>query len=291
MLRRISLLLTLCFAFESIAQVPCRSSVSQFRDFRNMIHEIAVFGEADRRTEEDYATENKIDLDIVRKRFGATGAIDCNGAKGSAQLTIKNNIITTVAHALKDPNKCITWAKATDCKFTIRSHGRNREIKVKKSFATGFDHVECPHLLADDWAVFQLAEPVDDVEPYQVDPAAIKGVHKNQDVVAVGRSIDFMNGKKHVGNCKIGDTFQYKFKTECDAAEMTSGGSLLNGNMDHPLLLGIFVSSSETEEQLNAALKAGKVNSGPYNGETWRSQTLAIQGDFYSALIAAARQP
>jgi hypothetical protein len=68
----------------------------------------------------------------IQQRYAATGTIQCNGWEGSAQLTIKNNLITTVAHVLHDPDTCVERAKRNQCVFKITSHGRIRSIRIKQ---------------------------------------------------------------------------------------------------------------------------------------------------------------
>src|SRR2546421_8487018 len=52
--------------------------------------------ETDRRIPpEEWARRNNIDKSGLGARFGASGLIRCGGAVGTAQLTLRSNIITT----------------------------------------------------------------------------------------------------------------------------------------------------------------------------------------------------
>ena len=141
----------------------------------------------------------------VQQRYAATGIIQCNGFEGSAQLTIKNNLITTAGHMLNDRDTCAKIAEPNQCVFIVNSQGRSRSVRVKNLVATGF---RCPREndVQDDWAVMALSEPIDDVTPYSVDPDKIIALRKNDSVVTVAHSVDFIvssQNAKHYGECTI----------------------------------------------------------------------------------------
>src|SRR5262245_34632147 len=78
----------------------------------------------------------------VQKQYAATGKMVCKGnAQGTAQLTVKANIITTVGHALENPFSCEHLSHPNQCIFTVRSHGRERSIPIKRLVGTG---LHCP---------------------------------------------------------------------------------------------------------------------------------------------------
>jgi hypothetical protein len=302
------------FVIQASARERCGCAVSQFReieDFHDLIIQAGIIDEDDRRTEDQYAKENKNaktgqveTVDTIKKRYAATGAINCGNGKvyGSAQLTLKDNLITTSAHALLDMDSCAVLAAPSDCVFVVYSHGKERQIKIDKKIKSGYDGKTCPQAMEDDWLVLKLSEHVDDVKPYQVDPKAVTKMHNGSDVVAVGRSKDFrtftlVNGQrlynfpKHVGNCKVKDTFEFpatRIYTNCDSSKFSSGGSLLSENSDSVTLLAIHQGSMETAEQANAAMVSGVPNRGEYSKAQRYSSYIPIAGAVYDSLIQEA---
>jgi hypothetical protein len=280
-------------------------SAPALQDASGLLVRVGVIDDADRRTEADYAREHGEPVEAVKKRFAATGSINCAAGRvfGSAQLTIRNDIITTSAHALLEPRTCQKKAEPADCVFSVQSTGRERTIRIKSKIASGFDGMNCPQLAADDWLILKLAEPVSDITPYQVDTAAIRRLGEGLTVVAVGRSIDFrtvsyrdgrpaFNFPKHIGDCQIKQIpmdrpLPWKFGTNCDSAGFSSGGSLLSGSNGQDFLVAIHRGSNETDAQADEAMRSGRQNQGPFDAQKWNSTYVAITGEFYDALMKA----
>ena len=178
------------------AEEPCDCKVSQFREvnkLEDLIQKIGVIDDPDRRTEDDFALENKEDPAVVKRRYAATGAINCKNGKSyaSAQLTIKGNIVTTSAHIFKNYETCAFKFEPSDCLFIFEFEGKQRKIRFEKKSASGFDGKSCPQDVSDDWVILKLSESVTEVNPYQVDQGAIAVVNDKSKVITVARSMDF----------------------------------------------------------------------------------------------------
>lgn len=270
---------------------PCFSN-ADFRDIGDLTQYI-------HKTTDYYEGTPRIPLDNMatsaQQKYAATGKIQCNGYKGSAQLTVKNNLITTAGHILTGRNDCKSRARATDCEFIIRSHGRDRTIKVSRLVGTGF---RCPTLpeIPDDWAVMQLAESVDDVQPYSIDPAKVRALRRGDQVVTVARSADFVVNHKnvmHYGQCSILNTYgTYSaptgFSTACGCSKMCSGGSLLSADSASSLL-GIVVEDFEKIEDLMSAIKKGKPNIAHWKEDGSGTYYTPLSGEFLRTIDQASR--
>jgi hypothetical protein len=237
--------------------------------------------------------------------YAATGTIDCKGYGpfsrynfiGSAQLTLKNDVITTVGHLIFDLSnwRCVQRSKAENCKFIIQSHGSRREFPVEKMIGTG---TTCPgdRALENDWAVMKLKIPVDDIEPYPIDPEKIRHLYLLDRVLTIGHSIDFNSqgqnkiGPKHFGECTIlrayGDKYPEAVSTACGCSEGCSGGSLLSTD-PKPILLGVWVSSLETPPEARKAAARGKPNLLHWKKEGDGSYYVLITNGFLKALQVA----
>ncbi|MGZ3722203.1 MAG: hypothetical protein ACXVA9_04685, partial [Bdellovibrionales bacterium] len=136
------LLFSILFSVKASAIERCDCTVSQFRDagdFRDYMHEVAIFGKVEhRKTVTEFATATGQDPNVVDQKYSATGDLSCAGKGGTAQVTIKNNLITTSAHALFNPKTCVPIASPSGCTFTLKNiKGDVQKIKVKELLATG----------------------------------------------------------------------------------------------------------------------------------------------------------
>ncbi len=118
-----------------------------------------VVGTSGRKTEEKYAAANFARLSDVQNRFAATGRLNCNGHVLSANLTGANNVVTTAAHGIIEPRKCVTRGKIDKCTFTVKVGNVEKVRSVKRVMATGW---QCPGSIEseDDWAVLILDKPL-----------------------------------------------------------------------------------------------------------------------------------
>lgn len=236
--------------------------------------------------------------------YAATGTIVCLGLShgpfarnkyvGSAQLTLKRDLITTVGHVIFDLGKgrCVQRSQAENCKFMVNSHGSIREFPVEKMVDTG---TSCSGdgAIEEDWAVMKLKTPVDDIEPYPVDPEKIKDLVLQDRVLTVGHSIDFGPkgqepiGPKHYGECTIlsayGEIYPDVVSTACGCSEGCSGASLLSAD-PKPTLLGIWVASYETPADAKKAAARGKPSVLHWKKEGDGSYYVLITDKFWKTL-------
>jgi hypothetical protein len=184
-------------------------------------HIIFLFGvvaaQCDPAIATDYYEEDKTRVPVFtlpadqQNIFAATGTIRCpGGMSGTAQLTVRPDIITTAGHLLYDPISCQRSAKADVCTFSIVSYGRSTDIAVTQEIDSGLK--DCSRARArDDWLILKLKRTVDDVEPYKIEKNVGKFLKIGDRVSTIASSLDFLvkdkNGNlveaKAYGECRI----------------------------------------------------------------------------------------
>lgn len=154
---------SLAFAFPDIPS----TSKHQLTQEEPLADTIAIFGDDDRRTEEQFALENKMSLSEVQNRYAATGILTCEGSELTANLTLVNNLVVTSAHGFNSSSTCEQESKPSSCTFSVKIGNVTKKQRVQKLMASGF---RCPARPAngDDWAVLKLENKIEGVMPYSV---------------------------------------------------------------------------------------------------------------------------
>lgn len=168
-----------------------------------------------------------------------------------------------------------------------------QSIPVDRMIEGGY---KCPQHTAPelDWAVLKLKWAAKGVRPYRVSRIKTGWIRVGDTVLSVCHSYDFkpeMSSPKHAGFCKVRMVYHsplaFYLGTDCDAGSACSGGSLLSGNEDDPVLLAIARSVGETKEMEAKALRRGRPNSGAYDERNWATHYVLVAGDFLEALRRA----
>lgn len=271
----------------------------------NRLRTTAVYDAEKRETFEEYAARRNLAFDTVRKQYAATGVIHCGDRQASAQLTGRSDILTTSAHIFFNRDNCETKARPNSCEFTVRGPGGYAKHRVKERLAIGF---KCPSTkpqsFGDDWAILRLEKPIPDITPYAI-PSSDYDVHKDDEaVVAIaGAARDFYyigaGGKKtyppNIQHCSVkfirdvsGDGSYVE--TDCDGAELSSGGSLLRPALTANILLGVFMGSFELDPLLEEALSKNRKNVHPYKQGEWSGIYTSVDGRFLEELKKALNE-
>lgn len=286
-------LVTILLYLSAGYSLPCLHR-DQMGDFRQ-VTKINIIDKPDRLDTSQYAEKTNQTLESVEKTFAPTGRLVCPWGKASAQLTIRNDVITTTAHNFFDEKTCKRLGSPSSCKFVVREGAKERSIKVHSKIELGFN---CPTLpdLEDDWAVLKLAEPLNDVEPYSISEDDEKMVKPRDSIVAVsGGASEFkINGKavKTISDCNARDAIVRSgaiikvIASDCDSGHGSSGGSVLKvGNGTRPVLVGLIVAGNETLEEEKAALATnGSPNTGTYEIASWATYSVLVTGKLRQAL-------
>jgi hypothetical protein len=276
-----------------------RGLQEQVKQFTNVAW-VEEPGELDRRTENQYAIDHKTTVAEIQDRFAATGLLNCNGYKGSAQLTGDDMTITTSAHMFADSKTCKKHKNSTKgCTFTIKSSTEEKTVEVAGLFAQGF---KCPSKPknSDDWAVMKLKFPLKGVKPYRL-PKSFDRLEEKEKVIAVNAYNDdyFYQDKatgektypKTIEDCtsKFGYAEPVEFKmfdSTCDPSPGASGGSILKSDSKGDILVAITKGGDETPNELKLGEK-GAVISKPYKQGKWAGYHVPVKGEFLEALRQA----
>ena len=121
----------------------------------------AVIMEKDRRT--------ALDQDL-RARHTASGLVRCGAAIGTAQLTLKNDVITTAAHVLIGPD----GRTRSGCIFEPVIGGGVERIAIDARSVRSGSQVPLAAPATRDWAVARLVQPVIGAIPYGLAAAGIR---------------------------------------------------------------------------------------------------------------------
>ena len=115
----------------------------------------AVSMEVDRRTAPN-------DAGTIRTgaRSGASGLVRCSGSLGTAQLTLRADIITTAAHVLIGAD----GEPRASCAFQSTAGGQSVPVDAR-SIRTG-SRTPLSDAATRDWAIARLARPLNGVTPY-----------------------------------------------------------------------------------------------------------------------------
>src|SRR5687767_12783115 len=123
----------------------------------------AVSMETDKRVSPETGANSKIGA-----RYGATGLVRCGGAIGTAQLTLRNDIITTAAHVLIGSD----GQPRASCTFQPAGGGAAVAIDAASVRAGSRSPLSEP--ATRDWAVARLTQPIANATPYGLAPAGSK---------------------------------------------------------------------------------------------------------------------
>ncbi len=299
--------------------VECGQRNSQTSALQSLVHKVGVFYETegeekeDRMTESEYALKHGIAIEEVRKKYGATGQFLCYSSsgetQGTANVTVKNNIITTSAHLLFDRKTCKTLNSPQNCKIVLSSNSEGKpvkqEIRVESLIESGFDcgSGRKPNPTYD-WAILKLAANAD-TNAYSL-PTDEDILNLKRGVTAVtavqGQQVDFFrmdkSGQRYkpiksIGDSEVGDVWIGSngiLEALVTAVDNSSGGSggavtLPGANAGQsPKLIGLVAVSDETHEAEERARSSGNLNKGKFVPDKWASYAVATDGKLLAAL-------
>ncbi len=241
-----------------------------------------IIGTDNRMDVASFAISHKISEDDVRSRFHATGALKCGAQSFSAQLTLKNNIITTAAHAFYQI--CNQQVDLKQCKFITVYENVSREFKIKRLVGAGGP---CPTAATrgEDWAVAELSKAVEGIEGYKIIPPPYPLMLKSFEGYPVTHPaawhVDLCgpNGcPPIVSECSIRDIMHVEAASpivhmDCDVGFGASGSAQLISVNDVDYMFSISVAKAET------------ANGQAYNKDKVFTQAVPIQGRFLEVLL------
>lgn len=225
----------------------------------------------------EFAAKTGQDPTLFEARYAATGMVVCAGVYSTAQLTIKNDVVTTAAHAFYDADGNPRGDLAT-CVFSVMVEGKQRSIPIDVvSLKVGSRN---PYAVAPvhDWAVVRLVEAVPKARPYAVGTPGPVGT---QIVMVANRHRGWVNdGRKAIETCAIRTETSVErasareLAIDCSAGEGASGSAIMLPGASCSMV-GIYVGWRSTHPD----------RPGPYS-ETHMNFGVAVEGPFRHAIMA-----
>jgi hypothetical protein len=243
------------------------------------ITQVLVFGKNSRRSAEDFAIEQKLNVKDVKRTHAASGLVECGEAHGAGQLTLVGNVITTAAHVFYDEKGAL---RGTTCTFAVELNGQSIRVPVDLTSIKAGSTNPYAFPAVHDWAVAKLSKSIADVTPYQLSDSV--QVQAPVEFVARGH-IDWGDGRRmSMEACQLHDQLSVgqegtrEFAFDCETGDGASGGAVLMG---------------EDQMQLGAILVGWRSNK-PYRAvpfsPTHYNFAVSIEGAFRTAVLDAAKK-
>jgi len=202
----------------------------------------------------------------IRAQNGAAGIVRCAGAIGTAQLTLRADIVTTAAHVLIDgsgaPRTCTFQSVAGGAPVAIDTQSIKMGSRAPMSEPS-----------TRDWAVARLARPVSGATPYGLAQPGTKpaGVFM---VAAGNKRADRMGAESCKARGMLSASWEgvREFAIDCNAARGSSGAALTAGHN----IVGIYVGYRSSDPSRAQAFSATHYNF-----------AITVEGPFRRALLAA----
>jgi V8-like Glu-specific endopeptidase len=209
--------------------------------------------------------------DSVRGQMSATGLVRCGSATGTAQLTVRNDVITTAAHVLIDQ-----YGKhRIGCVFEPTMAGGGPIPIDFGSIKTG-SNMPLTERATRDWAVARLVAPVKGVTPYGIGSAS--AAPSAVIMCAGGNKAHTAMGTEHCSTRRVigaaSDGIR-EIAIDCNAGPGSSGAALVAERK----VVGIYVGYRSSDPG-----KARAYSEQHYNF------AITIDGPFRRELLAAAHR-
>lgn len=257
------------------AIVLARGTGTDFSDRDEMMRPYmpAVRMDRDKRaTPKEFARRNGISWNDIRKLHGATGLVRCGQAVGTAQLTLRNDVIVTAAHVLIEENG---QARSSTCEFTPMMDPDRGPVEIDlDSIRFGSDNPKSEPATRD-WAVARLVRPIHGVRPYGLAPAGttpsavVMCAGGNGDYAAMGT--EHCSARKVIGVAPDGIR---ELAIDCNAGPGSSGAALIGAENK---IVGIYVGYRSAHPDRPLAFSAIHYNF-----------AITVEGPFRRALLALA---
>jgi len=232
------------------------------------MHAFAVSMETDRRiAPNDGARGNDGVKAKLGTQYGATGLVRCAGAVGTAQLTLRSDVITTAAHVLIGAD----GQPRASC--TFQSAGGGTAVGIDPASIKAGSRSPLSEPATRDWAVARLRQPIANAAPYGLAPAGSKpgGVFM---FAGGNKRAEQMGAERCNARGMLGASQGVReFAIDCNAAPGSSGAALTAGHQ----IVGIYLGYRSTAPE-----RAQAFSSTHYNF------AITVEGPFRHAVLAAA---
>jgi hypothetical protein len=243
------------------------------------ITQVLVFGKNSRRSPEEFAAAENVNVKDLKRAHAASGLVECGEAHGAGQLTVVGNVITTAAHVFYDEKGAL---RGTNCTFAIEFNGQPIRVPVDLTSIKAGSTNPYAFPAVHDWAVAKLTKSVSDVTPYQLSDS----VQAQAPVEFVARGhIDWGDGRRmSMEACRLHDQLSAgqegtrEFAFDCETGDGASGGAVLMG--DDQMQLGAILVGWRSNKPYRAV---------PFSA-THYNFAVSIEGAFRTAVLDAAKK-
>jgi hypothetical protein len=234
-----------------------------------------------RLTLDDFARAHGEKPAQLEARYAATGMIRCNGVYSTGQLTLRDDIVTTAAHAFYGPAGR-PRGDLSACTFMVDVGGVRRIVPLDAATLVVGTTDPYPLPPSRDWAVVRLATPIAGIDPYQLgnggrdgEPIALLA-HRHRGWVH--------DGRRAIEDCRIrGEATRpdglapREIDIDCSAGDGASGSAIL-AQGPGCRMVGIYVGWRSSHPETPGPYGPGHVNFG-----------IAVEGSFRDAILAVVR--
>jgi hypothetical protein len=230
----------------------------------------------------EFARKSGQDPALFESRYAATGMVVCSGVYSTAQLTLKNDVVTTAAHAFYDTDGNPRGDLST-CHFNIMVEGEQLSMPLDvSSLRVGARN---PYAVAPvhDWAVVRLVNAIPSAQPYGIGKLSGIGMPI---VMLAHRHRGWVNdGRKAIEACAIRTESRVdrvsarEIAIDCSAGEGASGSAIMTPGQTGAMV-GIYVGWRSTHPDRPGPFSPTHMNFG-----------VAVEGPFRNAILATAMEP
>jgi hypothetical protein len=230
----------------------------------------------------EFAAKSGQDPALFESRYAATGMVVCSGVYSTAQLTIKDDVVTTAAHAFYDTDGNPRGDLAT-CNFHIMVEGKQLSVPLdvtslrvgsRKPYAVAPVH---------DWAVVRLVRHVPAARPYGIGEPGPVGMPI---VMLAHRHRGWVHdGLKAIEACairiesRVEKLSARELAIDCSAGEGASGSAIMAPGQSGAMV-GIYVGWRSTHPDRPGPFSMTHMNFG-----------VAVEGPFKNAILGLAAEP
>jgi hypothetical protein len=206
------------------------------------------------------------------RRFSASGLVRCGNAVGTAQLTLRADVITTAAHIFIDQ---YGRQRTGSCTFEPTMDGKAKPIPIETASIKTGSRSPWSDSAMHDWAVAKLKAPIPGVTPYRLTTAAAMPVKVAMCAGGNGRD-DRMGAESCMAHRVVRSSPEgiREVAIDCNAEPGSSGAAVLD-NANH--IVGIHVGFRSTNPGLPQ----------PFS-DTHYNFAITVDGPFRRALLSAA---
>ena len=229
----------------------------------------------------EFAQKSGQDPNLFEARYAATGIVVCSGVSATAQLTVRNDVVTTAAHAFFDPDGNPRGDLST-CTFTIDIGGIHHTVPLDVASLRVGSRNPYPVSPVHDWAVVRLKEKVQEARPYGLGTTD----HGAQIVMLAHRHLGWVHdGLKAIEACAIRTTERVdalsarELDIDCSAGAGASGSAIMLPGAACAMV-GIYVGWRSTHPQSPGLFSQTHLNFG-----------VAVEGPFRQAILEMTNGP